>query len=220
LHCRPAAAAGQRERSAGMTPVLTVEGLAAPLLRDNIDTDIIIPSREITTPGREGYGVKLFAPWRYTAPGGPENPQFVLNREPWRGARLLIAGRNFGCGSSREMAVWALAQFGIGAIVAPSFGAIFRNNCIRNGLVPVELPHEVVTALAAAAEAAPLNLVADVRALELRTTDGQCHRFALDADDREMLLSGMDAIDRTWQQRAAIEAFEAADRERRPWMWG
>jgi 3-isopropylmalate/(R)-2-methylmalate dehydratase small subunit len=203
----------------GLRPISTVEGIAAPLLRDNIDTDVIIPSREITSPGREGYGPKLFAPWRYTAPGGPEDPAFVLNRAPWRQARLLIAGRNFGCGSSREMAVWALVQFGIGAVVAPSFGAIFRDNAIRNGLLPVALPHDVVAALAAAAETVPLHLVADVRALQLRTPDGTSHPFPLDDDAQERLLTGLDAIDRTWQQRAAIEAFEAEDRVRRPWMW-
>jgi 3-isopropylmalate/(R)-2-methylmalate dehydratase small subunit len=117
------------------------------------------------------------------------------------------------------MAVWALVQFGIGAVVAPSFGAIFRDNAIRNGLLPVMLPHSVVATLAAAAEAGPLHLVADVRTLELRMPDGTRHPFPLDADEQERLLTGLDAIDRTWQQRAAIEAFEAADRLRRPWMW-
>lgn len=202
-----------------MEPLLRVEGVAAPLLRDNIDTDVIIPSRDITSPSREGFGEKLFAPWRFLAPGGPENPGFVLNREPWRQARFLVAGRNFGCGSSREMAVWALVQFGIRCVIAPSFGAIFRANCIRNALLPLELPHEVVAALADAAGRGPLVLQADVPAQQLHLPDGTVHAFALDAEEREMLLSGLDAIDRTWQHRDAIEAFEAADRLRRPWMW-
>jgi len=203
-----------------MEPVIRIEGIAAPLLRDNVDTDTIIPSRDITSPSREGFGAKAFAPWRYLGPGGPENPEFVLNRAPWRDASILVAGRNFGCGSSREMAVWALVQFGIRAVVAVSFGAIFRQNCIRNGLVPVELPGEVVTALAARAEhEAPLRLVVDVAALALIEPAGLQHAFGLDAADHEMLVTGLDAIDRTWQHRAAMESFEAADRGARPWIW-
>ncbi len=206
-----------------MEPLRRVEGLAAPLMRDHIDTDVIIPSREITSPAREGFGARLFAPWRYLKPGGPEDPAFVLNREPWRQARILIAGRNFGCGSSREMAVWALVQFGIRCVIAPSFGAIFRANAVRNALLPVELPASAVDALAAAAEAAPLVLTVDLETCEVRGRDAQGairHPFAIDPDEREMLLAGLDAIDRTWQHRAAIEAFEAADRVRRPWVWG
>jgi 3-isopropylmalate/(R)-2-methylmalate dehydratase small subunit len=202
-----------------MEPLRRVEGIAAPLPRENIDTDVIIPSREITSPAREGFGAKLFAPWRYLGPGGPENPEFVLNREPWRQARILIAGRNFGCGSSREMAVWALVQFGIRCVIAPSFGAIFRSNCVRNALLPVELPAATVAALAAEAARAPLVLTVDLEACEVRAPDGARHAFTIDRAEREMLLTGMDAIDRTWKHRAAIEAFEAADRERRPWIW-
>jgi 3-isopropylmalate/(R)-2-methylmalate dehydratase small subunit len=204
-----------------MEPVVRIEGFAAPLLRDNIDTDTIIPSRDITSPSREGFGPKAFAPWRYLSPGGPENPEFVLNRGPWRQAAILIGGRNFGCGSSREMAVWALAQFGLKAVVAASFGAIFRQNCVRNGLVPVELPHAVVARLAeqAADEAKPLSLVIDVQAQVLIEPDNTRHAFALDTADHETLLTGLDAIDRTWQHRAVIEAFEARDRLLRPWVW-
>jgi 3-isopropylmalate/(R)-2-methylmalate dehydratase small subunit len=202
-------------------PFTVVTGIAAPLLRENIDTDVIIPSREITSPSREGYGAKAFAPWRYTAPGGPEDPAFVLNRGPWRQAVFLIAGANFGCGSSREMAVWALVQFGLRAVVAPSFGAIFAANAVRNGLLPLVLPADAVAALAQAAgdEARPLVLTVDLPAGVLRTEGGGEHRFTLEAQDREMLVTGLDAIDRTWQHRAAIEAFEAADRHRRPWAW-
>ena len=119
-----------------------------PLLRANIDTDIIIPSREITSPGREGYGEKAFAPWRYEAGSRKEVAEFVLNQPAYRAAKILVCGANFGCGSSREMAVWALQQFGIRVIIAPSFGAIFRNNCVRNGLLPIALPLEVFEALA------------------------------------------------------------------------
>ena len=196
-----------------------IEGVAAALYLENIDTDSIIPSRDITSPARDGYGPKLFAAWRYSAPGGPENPEFVLNREPWRQARILIAGANFGCGSSREMAVWALWQFGIRCVIAPSFGAIFRNNCVRNFLLPVELPSHTVQTLAAAASAAPLVLRVDLPAGVVMAPDGSSHPFTLEPDERQVLLAGLDAIALTWRHRPAIEAFEATDRQRRPWVW-
>lgn len=195
------------------------EGLAAALWRENVDTDVIIPSREITGPGRDGYGPKAFAPWRYVAPGGPENPDFVLNRPPWRDATMLIAGANFGCGSSREMAVWALAQFGFRVLIAPSFGAIFRNNCVRNGVLAIELPLNVVQGLAVAAQAAPLRLTVDLVQCRIEAEGGTAIAFTIDEADREMLLTGLDAIDRTLQQRDAIAAFEARDRHLRPWVW-
>lgn len=208
------------------TPLAEVTGIAAPLMADNIDTDVIIPSREITSPSREGYGPKLFAPWRYRAPGGPENPEFILNRGPWRHASILITGSNFGCGSSREMAVWALAQFGIRCVIAPSFGTIFRNNCVRNGLLPVSLPLNDLQALASRAQQGLLTLcVSLVDQLISEHPPLQAHprmeplAFEFDADDREMLLTGKDAIDRAWEHREAIEAFERADRVKRPWAW-
>ena len=202
-----------------MEAVNRIEGVAAPLLRDNIDTDVIIPSREITSPSREGYGAKLFAPWRYHAPGGPENADFVLNQGPCRQARILIAGANFGCGSSREMAVWALAQFGIRCVIAAGFGAIFRDNCIRNGLLPVELPAATVATLAACAASRPAGWCVDLITCTVHEPSGTTHPFTIDAHEREQLLAGRDAIDLTWQHRSAIEAFEAADRQRRPWIW-
>ncbi len=202
-----------------MAPLKIVEGIAAPLLRENIDTDIIIPSREITSPGREGYGVKAFAPWRYAAPGGPENTDFVLNRAPYRQAVILVAGANFGCGSSREMAVWALVQFGLRVLIAPSFGAIFRINCVRNGVLAIELDETLVAELGALAATVPHGWRIDLEALCITPPRGEPIAFTIDADDREVLLTGLDAIDRTWQQRAAIEAFEREDRVRRPWVW-
>ncbi len=204
-----------------MQPITLIEGIAAPLHRENIDTDIIIPSREITSPSRDGFGAKLFAPWRYlgsSGSSGAENPDFVLNRAPWRQASILIAGANFGCGSSREMAVWALLQFGIRCVIAPSFGAIFHGNCVRNALLPVTLPADAVAALAAAATVSTLHLVADLPASVVRQPDGRTLPFTLQAQDRELLLSGLDAISRTLQHVQDIENFEAADRQRRPWM--
>lgn len=201
-------------------------GLAAPLMHDHIDTDVIIPSREITSPSREGFGPKLFAPWRYRASDGQEDPSFILNRQPWRQARVLIAGRNFGCGSSREMAVWALQQFGIGCVIAPSFGAIFRQNSVRNGLLTIELPMDQVQQLADEALTGSLTLRVDLAALRIhrasppsQTTHGSGIPFNFDPDDRDMLLTGRDAIDRAWDHREAIEAFESQDRLNRPWAW-
>jgi 3-isopropylmalate/(R)-2-methylmalate dehydratase small subunit len=202
-----------------MPPVSRIEGVAAPLLRENIDTDVIIPSREITSPSREGFGAKLFAPWRFDA-AGAELPDFILNRDPWRHASILITGRNFGCGSSREMAVWALLQFGFRAVIAPSFGAIFRDNCVRNALLPVELPQAEVDALAAAAQAGPLRLVIDLPSSQVQEPSGLTHPFSLPAPDREMLLTGMDMIASTQlKYQAAMDSFAAADRVSRPWMW-
>ena len=196
-----------------------VEGIAAALMRDNIDTDTIIASRDITSPSREGFADKLFAPWRYLGPGGAENPAFVLNQAPWREAKFLIAGSNFGCGSSREMAVWALQQFGIRCVIAPSFGAIFRDNCVRNSLLPLALPAAQVTRLAAAAQSAAPWLAVDLHSCTLQIAGDIAIAFEFAAHDRAMLLAGLDAIDLTWQRRPQIEAFEAADRLARPWIY-
>ena len=202
-----------------MEQFVRVEGIAAPLHRPNIDTDAIIPSREITSPGREGYGEKLFAPWRYLGPDRRENPDFVLNRAPFRAAPILIAGENFGCGSSREMAVWALRQFGIRVVVAPSFGAIFRSNCLRNGILPVVLPAATVTGLAARAEAGDLVLAVDLGTCTVTVPDGAVLKFPIEAREREMMLEGLDDIALTLKRKGDIEAFQARDREARPWVW-
>jgi 3-isopropylmalate/(R)-2-methylmalate dehydratase small subunit len=202
-----------------MEKLVRVEGPAAPLYRPNVDTDLIVPSREITSPGREGYGEKLFAPWRYLGPDRRENPDFVLNREPFRRAPILLAGENFGCGSSREMAVWALRQFGIRAILAPSFGAIFRANCLRNGVLPVQLPAGVVAGLAARAEGGSLVLAVDLESCRVTEPDGTAHAFAVGALERERMLEGLDEVALTLRRRGEIGAFEARDRAARPWAW-
>ena len=132
-------------------------GVAAPMVQANIDTDAIIPSREMKRVSKQGLGEGLFAGWRYSEVGGREpNPDFVLNRPEYRGCSILLAGPNFGCGSSREHAVWALKEFGIRAILAPSFGAIFANNCIRNGLLPLVIDEAVIAAIAPWVEADPV----------------------------------------------------------------
>lgn len=205
-----------------MEQFIRVEGLAAALLRDNIDTDLLIPSREMTAPGKEGYGAKLLAPWRYLASSDGtrvENPDFVLNRPALRQARFLIAGANFGSGSSREQAALALRQFGIRAVLAPSFGAIFQNNCYRNGLLPIVLPRADIEALAAQAESGALTLTVDLERQRLEAADGRTWPLAVAASERAMMLAGEDAIGLTLRRQSQIEAFQQADRQLRPWIW-
>lgn len=195
--------------------------VAAPLLRDNIDTDAIIPSREMKSVSKTGLSAGLFAGWRYTAIGGREpNPQFVLNKPAYAGTRIILGGSNFGCGSSREHAVWALHEYGVRAVIAPTFSPIFFGNCIRNGIVPVPLPAEAVAALAAWVEQDPAahQVTVDLESQTV-TGDGATHRFELDDEPKAMLLEGLDAIDLTLKQRPAIEAFRARDRAARPWIY-
>ena len=201
-----------------MEPFTIVTGIAAPLLRDNIDTDAIIPSRETQSVARTGYGEKLFANWRYTPGTRIETPDFVLNREPYRQAKILISRDNFGCGSSREAAVWSLAQFGMRCVIAESFGNIFRNNCIRNGFLPVVLPPEAITKLAALAEAGA-QITIDLQRCEVRTPDGEAWSFTIGALERDMLLEGLDEVALTLKRRAEIEAFQKEDRVKRPWIY-
>ncbi len=200
-------------------PFTSLTAIAAPLLRINVDTDAIIPSREMKRVSREGLGESLFAAWRYRSPGSrEETDDFVLNRAPFRDARILLSGENFGCGSSREHAVWALADFGIRAIIAPSFGAIFFGNCVRNGIVPVVLSDADVVSLAAWVEEDPENhrVTVDLENLQLSGA-GSVHSFEIEDADREMLLEGLDAIDVTMKHRDAIDAFESDYRQRSPW---
>lgn len=211
-----------------MEPLRELTAVAAPLLRDNVDTDAIIPSREMKTVSKTGLADGLFAGWRYTAIGGRDpEPSFVLNRPAYAGARILLGGENFGCGSSREHAVWALHEYGIRAVIAPSFAPIFAGNCIRNGLAPVRLPADAVAALArhVAVDPQARPLTVDVARGEVRAggvrggDDGALrHAFTLDAESRDMLLEGLDAIDLTLKHRADIIAFQAADRVARPWI--
>jgi len=195
--------------------VREVIGIAAPLLRDNIDTDAIIPSREMKSTGKTGFADGLFAGWRYTEPGGREpDPSFVLNQPRYRHAPILLAGANFGSGSSREHAVWALKEYGIRAIIAPTFAPIFRNNCIRNGLVPALLPRHLIEEIVAAD--APVTV--SVEQLRISLPDGRAWDFPMNEEARQMLLEGLDAIDLTLKHRDAIAAWQARDRAERPWI--
>ena len=196
-----------------------VSGVAAALMRRNVDTDAIIPSREMKRVSRQGLGEGLFANWRYAdVAARREAPDFVLNQARWRQAKILVAGENFGCGSSREHAVWALADWGIGAVIAPSFGEIFRANCAQNGLVAVVLPEERVAELGAAAKRRALRLTVDLRSCEVRGHGESALPFAMKAREREMILKGLDPIALTLSEHGdAIAAFERRDREARPW---
>lgn len=197
-----------------MTPFpQPLTGMPAPLIVDNVDTDTIIPSREMRSTGRSGLADGLFAPWRYVdADSRTENPDFVLNRPDHRDAQILLGGANFGCGSSREHAVWALAEWGIRCVIAESFAPIFRGNCIRNGLLPVALERPFVERLAGE------KVTVDLAAQEVRAGE-HSHRFAIDSEAKQMLAEGLDAIDLTLTQSDAIEDWTVADRKARPWVY-
>ncbi len=188
-----------------MTPFTNLTSFVAPILRDNIDTDTIIPSREMTSTGRTGLADGLFAPWRYFE-GRTPDPDFALNRMP--DAHIIAGGANFGCGSSREHAVWALAEYGIRAVIAESFAPIFRGNCIRNGVLPVELDAGSIEDIASQKITIDLND---------QTVGG--YEFQIDAEAKTMLLEGLDAIDLTYKHAGAISDFHARDRTLRPWVY-
>lgn len=192
-------------------PVPIVSGIAAPMLRNNIDTDAIIPSREIKGVSKAGLRDGLFAGWRYLPGSRDPDPDFVLNDPAYAGAPILLAGENFGCGSSREHAVWALHDYGIRAVIAPSFAPIFFGNCIRNGIVPVALDAPTIATLG---PEVTVDLIAQT------VISGRIvARFDIDAEARAMLAEGLDAIDLTLKHEDAIAAFHARDRHARPWIY-
>lgn len=198
-----------------MTPFRTLEAVAAHYPRPNVDTDLIIRVERCAQVPRDELGRWAFEMVRYT-PDGAEDPAFVLNRAPWRDARILVCGDNFGCGSSREMAVWALAGIGIRCVIAPSFGQIFFDNCLQNGVLALRLPHADVARLGRLAdEPATARFTVD---LERQRINGEI-AFDVDALGKRMLLEGLDAIGLTLARAAEIDAFQAADRRRRPWIW-
>ena len=201
-----------------MTPLVTLTAKAVPLLRDNVDTDAIIPSREMKSVSKTGLSDGLFAGWRYLANNSRKpNPDFVLNDPRFRDGQILVSGANFGCGSSREHAVWALAEYGFRAVVAPSFSPIFRANCVRNGIAPIVLPVASVARLAELAERGDA-VTLDLRALTIASGEA-AFTFPLDDEARTMLLEGLDAIELTLKRQAEITAFREADRTRRPWVY-
>ena len=193
--------------------------VAAPLAQKNVNTDAILPARFMRRPRDDRYPGYLFHDRRFL-PDGSENPDFVLNRTPWRGARILIADSNFGCGSSRETAVYALHDYGFRALIAPSFGDIFAANCIRNGLLPVRLEEDVVARLRDIAETgAPAEMTVDLEAQRVSAPGHQGVRFEIDPFDRECLLGGLDDIDVTLREEAAIARFEVDYKAEFAWLY-
>jgi 3-isopropylmalate/(R)-2-methylmalate dehydratase small subunit len=203
-----------------MEALQSVTGVAAPLMRINIDTDQIIPTLFLGGTDATGYGEHLFHHLRYLPDGSP-NPDFILNRKPFDQAQVLLADRNFGCGSSRERAPKALREFGFRAIVAPSFGGIFFNNCWRNGIVPVQLPIELVRHIANLVEAAKGDalVTVDLERQRVEAPDGSTFRFESPGQLRKMLLAGEDEIQLTLGYQPQIAAYREQDRKRRPWAY-
>jgi len=190
-----------------------------PLDRGNVDTDAIIPARYLKTLKRTGLGVGLFFAWRYDE-GGAERPDFPLNRPSFRGGEVLVAGENFGCGSSREHAVWALMDFGFRAVIAPSFSDIFHNNCLKNGMLPVTLPAAEVRLLIDALLAAPGGKVeVDLPAQTVTGPNGDVHRFAIDPFAKTCLLEGLDEIALTLKSSPEICAYERERKKATPWLF-
>jgi 3-isopropylmalate/(R)-2-methylmalate dehydratase small subunit len=196
-----------------------LSGIAAPLPLINVDTDMIIPKQFLKTIKRSGLGVNLFDEMRYDD-AGREIPGFVLNKPQYRDAQILIAGANFGCGSSREHAPWAIKDFGIRCIIAPSYADIFYNNCFKNGLLPVTLPEDVVDRLFAEVAATEgYRLTVDLESQQVRTPSGEAFAFSIDADRRHRLLNGLDDIGLTLQHADAIRAYEARRAAEAPWLF-
>ncbi len=203
-----------------MDAFTTLTGIAAPLAEANVDTDKIIPSRFLKTIQRTGLGRNAFDPLRYDADGS-EKPDFVLNREPFRQAQILVTYENFGCGSSREHAPWALLDFGIRCVIAPSFADIFHNNCFKNGILPIRLPREICDVLMQDAAQGPNSrLTIDLVRQVVVRPDGQEIAFEVDALRRRLLLEGLDDIGQTLQHTPAIDRFEQTRAETSPWMSG
>ncbi|HEY9038572.1 MAG TPA: 3-isopropylmalate dehydratase small subunit [Roseovarius sp.] len=195
-----------------------ISGIAAPMPMINIDTDMIIPKQFLKTIKRSGLGVNLFDEMRYDDDGN-EIPDFVLNKPAYRDAEILVAGDNFGCGSSREHAPWAIKDFGIRCVIAPSFADIFHNNCFKNGILPIALPQEQVDILMTEAQkGANARIEVDLEAQTVTTSDGDVISFEVDAFKKHCLLEGLDDIGLTMEKVQAIDTFESSVGTTRPWV--
>ena len=211
-----------------MQKFVRLEGLVAPLDRANVDTDAIIPKQFLKSIHRSGFGPNLFDEWRYLDPGEPgqapgrrrPNPDFVLNQPRYDGAQVLLAKENFGCGSSREHAPWALLDYGFQVVIAPSFADIFYNNCFKNGLLPIVLPTGIVDRLFNEAESTPgYTLHVDLEAQTVTTPNGATSSFAVDEFRKYCLLNGLDDIGLTLRHVDKIRAYEEKRRTREPWLF-
>ena len=201
-----------------MDKFTTLSGIAAPMPLVNIDTDMIIPKQYLKTIARTGLGKGLFSELRYKEYGS-ENPDFVLNKPAYRNAQILVAGDNFGCGSSREHAPWALLDFGIRCVIAPSFADIFYGNCFKNGILPIKLPQEQVDKLMDDAERGANAVISiDLEAQEIRGPDGGMIKFEVDAFRKQCLLNGWDDIGLTMRAAEKIDAFEKTQHTQAPWL--
>jgi len=195
-----------------------LSGIAAPMPLVNIDTDMIIPKQFLKTIKRSGLGANLFDEMRFDRQGN-EIPDFVLNQPQYREAEILVAGDNFGCGSSREHAPWAIKDFGIRCVIAPSFADIFYNNCFKNGILPVALPQEQVDVLMKDAEkGANARIEIDLENQSITTSDGEVFSFEVDAFKKHCLMNGLDDIGLTLEKAASIDTFEARASAERPWV--
>ncbi len=196
-------------------PFTTLTSLPMPLIRNNIDTDQIIPSREMKSTGKTGLADGLFAGWRYDTIGGRNsNPDFVLNNLRYADSQIILGGSNFGCGSSREHAVWALAEYGFRAVIAPSFAPIFAGNCFRNGILPAVIDPAAIATIEKADCAITINLSDQKISL-----DRQSWFFSIDDEAKAMLLEGLDAIDLSLKMAEDIASWQKADRAKRPWIY-
>ena len=201
-----------------MVKFTEITGTAAPMPLVNIDTDMIIPKVFLKTIKRSGLGVNLFDEMRYDREGN-EIPDFVLNQPQYRDAQILVAGDNFGCGSSREHAPWAILDFGIRCVIAPSFADIFYNNCFKNGILPIALPQEQVDVLMKDAEkGSNARMTIDLEGQTVTTSDGETFPFEVDAFKKHCLLNGLDDIGLTLEKGAAIDSYEDSLGQSRPWV--
>lgn len=206
-----------------------LDGLVAPLDRSNVDTDAIIPKQFLKSIKRTGFGPNLFDEWRYLDHGEldmdcsqrPLNPDFVLNKPRYQGAQILLTRDNFGCGSSREHAPWALLDYGFRAVIAPSFAEIFANNCFKNSILPIVLPAETVATLFQDVESSPgYRLKVDLVKQQVVTPDDKVLTFAVDAFRKECLLKGLDDVSLTLQHVDVIKDFELKKKSEEPWLFG
>ena len=204
------------------------EGLVAPMDRANVDTDSVIPKQYLKSIKRTGYGPNLFDEWRYLDHGEPGmdhskrplNPDFVLNQPRYRGATVLLARENFGCGSSREHAPWALLQYGFQAVIAPSFADIFYHNSLKNGLLLIKLDGKIVDRLFKAVQGAEgYQLAVDLEAQTVSAPGGESFKFDIDPFAKHCLLNGLDEIGLSLEHAGKIKAFETQHRERQPWLF-